>query len=245
MYSKPSVGAAAAGIIGGLALAAVILFADLALSFSPGTAPRWPIVAGASAAAVGLSVLAMESRHEALEKAPFLVAPAVRVAATSLALLGTLAVETLVVFGLASGGRISSAGAGIAVTVLVVAGLGATPLVPIAVHHALGGRGSFGAGYLGWAASVAIGGIALLGFSVTQFSPSTNDPRLIGLLSISLASGALALALGVPLFLEWSHGNTLIEESEKAPAVKAQLSVAPVAGPTGLTGGALALSGTF
>ena len=29
------------------------------------------------------------------------------------------------------------------------------------------------------------------------------------------------------------------------PAVKAQLSLAPVAGPTGLTGGALALSGTF
>ena len=240
MGGEPSVGAALAGMIGGLALAAVLLLGDALLSFAPGTAPRWPIVVGASAAAVGLSVLAMESRNDALERAPFIAAPSSRLVLTSLALLGTLAVEALV-FGLAISRLLGNGGVA---AVLLVAALGTAPLVPIAVHRALGGRGSFGAGYLGWAASLAVTAIALVGATGTQASVFTSDPRLIGLFAISVVGGGLAAILGVPLFLEWSHGNALLEASNR-PAVKAQLSVAPVAGPTGLSGGALALSGTF
>lgn len=239
MGGEPSVGAALAGMIGGLAAAAALAVLDLALSGQPTSRPRWPALVAASGLAVSLSVLAMESRSEALESTPFIASPGSRVVLTSLALVGTLGVEALLV-GLSAGGI----GGGVLATVLGLASLGVTPLVPIAVHRALGGNGSFGAGYLGWAASLAVAGIAIAGIAATSSSLFRPDPALISILAVSITGGSLAAAVGVPLFLEWSHGNTLIEESRE-PAVKAQLSIAPVAGPTGLSGGALALSGTF
>lgn len=240
MGGEPSVGAALAGLIGGLAAAAALQVLDLALSGQPTSRPRWPAIVAASGLAVSLSVLAMESRSEALESAPFLVSPASRIVLTALSLVGTLGIEALLI-GLSATGFAG----GILATVIVVASLGVTPLVPIAVHRALGGRGSFGAGYLGWVASLAVSGIAIAGVAATSSSLFRADPALISVFAISITGGSLAAALGVPLFLEWSHGEALLEDAETAPAVKAQLSVAPVAGPTGLTGGALALSGTF
>ncbi len=239
---EPSVGAALAGMIGGLAAAAVLLVFDLANSTEPTSRPRWPAIVAASGLAVSLSVLAMESRSDALDRAPFIVSPASRIALTALALVGTLGLEALV-FGLAAS-TFSSAG-GILASVIGVASLGFTPFLPILVHRGLGGRGSFGAGYLGWLASLGVAGIAAAGIAAGPSSLFRTDPVLLSVFAISITGGALAAVLGVPLFLEWSHGNALIEDAENAPAVKAQLSLAPVAGPTGLTGGALALSGTF
>ena len=235
MGGEPSVGAALAGMIGGLAMAAALQLLDLALSGQPTSRPRWPSIVAASGLAVSLSVLAMESRSDALESAPFIASPSSRVVLTSLALVGTLGIEALLV-GLSA----SSFGGGILATVIVVASLGVTPLVPIAVHRALGGKGSFGAGYLGWVASLAVAGLSAAGIAAGASSLFRPDPALISVFAISITGGSLAAALGVPLFLEWSHGNTLLEESENAPAVKAQLSVVPV------SGGAMAgLSGTF
>ncbi|MDP1922525.1 MAG: hypothetical protein Q8L14_40160 [Myxococcales bacterium] len=240
MGGEPSVGAALAGLIGGLAAAAALSLLDLALSTQPTSRPRWPAIVAASGLALSFSVLAMEARSDALDRAPFIASPASRIVLTALALVGTLGIEALVVGLLAS-----TFGGGVLAAVIVVASLGLTPLVPIAVHRALDGKGSFGAGYLGWAASLAVAGIAVVGIAATSSSLFSGDPALISILAISITCGSLAAALGVPLFLEWSHGNALIEESENAPAVKAQLSFAPVVGPTGLTGGALALTGTF
>lgn len=240
MGGEPSVGAALAGLIGGLAAAAALQVLDLALSSAPTSRPGWPTIVAASGLAVSLSVLAMESRSEALADAPFIASPASRIVLSALALVGTLGIEALLVGLLAS-----SFGGGVLAAVIVVTSLGVTPLVPIAVHRALGGKGSFGAGYLGWVASLAVAGIAGAAIAATASSLFRPDPALISILAISITGGSLAAALGVPLFLEWSNGNALIEESEKAPAVKAQLSVSPIAGPTGLTGGALGLSGMF
>lgn len=240
MGGEPSVGAALAGLIGGLAAAAALQVLDLALSSQPTSRPRWPAIVAATGLAVSLSVLAMESRSDALEGAPFIASPASRVVLAALALVGTLGIEALLI-GLSA----TSFGGGVLATAIVVASLGVTPLVPIAVHRSLGGKGSFGAGYLGWVASLAVAGIAGAAIAATASSLFRPDPALISILAISITGGSLAAALGVPLFLEWSNGNALIEESEKAPAVKAQLSVSPIAGPTGLTGGALGLSGTF
>lgn len=235
MGGEPSVGAALAGMIGGLAAAAALQLLDLVLSSQPTSRPRWPAIVAASGLAVSLSVLAMESRSDALEGAPFIASPASRVVLTALSLVGILGIESLTVGLLAT-----ASGGGVLAAVIVVASLGVTPLVPIAVHRALGGKGSFGAGYLGWAASLAVAGIAVGGIVAGASSLFRPDPALISVFAISITGGSLAAALGVPLFLEWSHGNTLLEEAENAPAVKAQLSVVPV------SGGAMAgLSGTF
>lgn len=239
MGGEPSVGVALAGMLGGLGAAAAVLFFDAFISGIPNSRPGWPSLFVASGLAVSFSVLAMVARSEAVERLPFIASPMRRVVLTALSLVGTLGLEALLI------GLAATSGSSLLTAVLVLGALGASPLIPVAVHRALGGRGSFGAAYLGWAASLGVAGIGFLGILATGSSLFTLDPRFIGLSAISITGGVLAAALGVPLFLEWSHGNALIEESEKALAVKAQLSVAPVAGPTGLTGGALALSGTF
>lgn len=241
MGGEPSVGAALAGMIAGLGAAAALLFVDAFISSAPSSRPQWPVFIAASGLAVSLSAMAMESRSEALETTPYIASAATRIALASLALVGTLAIETLLVALSAT----SVAGNGLLAGVIVVGSLAATPLIPVAVHRALGGRGSFIAGYVGWLVSLAVAGLGVLGIAATSSSLFSANANLIGLFAISITGGSLAAALGVPLFLEWSHGNALIEEAEKAPTVKAQLSLAPVTGPTGLTGGAMALTGTF
>lgn len=233
MGGEPSVGAALAGMMGGLAAAAAILAFEAIISLQPTSRPGWPIVVAASSLAASLSVLAMVARSEALERVPFIASPASRVVLTALSLVGTLGLETLLLAFAASTGSV------FLTPVLILAALGTTPLIPAAVHRALGGRGSFGAAYLGWAASLGVAGLGILGIIATSASLFGGDPRFIGLLTVSITGGSLAAALGVPLFLEWSHANTLLEES-RGPAVKAQLSIVP------LSGGAMAgLSGTF
>ena len=241
MGGEPSVGAALAGMIGGLAGAAVLLLVDALISFGPSSGPRVPIAIAASGLAISLSVLAMESRSEALERAPFITSPASRITLTALALVGSLAIEALLVGFFATG----AGGNAVLAVGLTVASLAATPFIPVAVHRAMGGRGSFAAAYLGWLATLGVAAIAVTGITAGASSLLGGDPRFVRLFAISITGGSLAAALGVPLFLEWSHGNALLEEAEKEPTVKAQLSLAPVTGPTGLTGGGLALSGTF
>lgn len=45
--------------------------------------------------------------------------------------------------------------------------------------------------------------------------------------------------------LEWSHGNTRRERAKPPPGIRAQLTMGPLAGPQGVSGGTVGLSGTF
>lgn len=222
-----SPGIAVAGAIGGSALGALLLFGSLLLA-APATLPRpnWPGVVGASAVAVGVMALALEARHEALEEAPFLVVPAGRFVATTLSMLATVGLGALLSIGLGAATYSSALAIGVGIVTASLA-----PLVPLAVHRSLGGRGTGGWAYLGWLASLAIGGAAFTGVLMSAlaggFGP-LRDARTDAAIIFAGAAGTLAAVFGVPLFLEFSHGAELLERSEEAG--RPRLSLAPVPG---------------
>lgn len=240
MGGQPSFGAAVAGLMGGLTSGLLLLlYHSRAFTGSSGDSAVGVTLA-ASGLAVALMAIALEARSDALEEFPFIATPTSRLVATALGTLGALAgVALLTTIAITAGGN------GAAAAVVSILGLGALPLVPWAIHGGNGGRGSIGAAYLGWLGAVALvglcAGLVAVGLTGSLGGPT---PPVIAMLGGGIALGTLASVFAVPLILEWSHGQALIEESVKT-SVKAQVSVAPVSGPTGITGGAVALSGTF
>ncbi|MBL8921309.1 MAG: hypothetical protein JNJ54_20790 [Myxococcaceae bacterium] len=222
-----SPGAAVGGAIGGLALGTLLLFVSLALAPpSDPLRPAWPVVLAASAVAVGVTVLALEARHEALEEAPFLSVRTGRFVATTLSMLGTLSVGALLSIGLGALTYSSALALGLGVVTASLA-----PLVPLAVHRGLGGRGTAGWAWLGWLASLAIAGAAGAGAVAGAFAGAFGpfrDPRADATVLFAGAAGVFATVFGVPLFLEVSHGAALLERSEEAG--RPRLSLAPVPG---------------
>jgi hypothetical protein len=232
-----SPGVAVAGSLGGLALGALFLFASAAVSplvLAPAT-PTWPAAVVASGLVLSAMALALEARHEALEEAPFLQVSPGRFAATTLTMAATLGLGSLLSLGLGALAFSAPLGLGVGTVSLALA-----PLVPLAVHRALGGRAGAGWAYLGLVASLGVAGAAFLGGFIGGlaggFGPR-RDVRLDAAVVFSASAGALGLVFGVPLFLEFGHGLELLERSEEAG--RPRLSVAPV--PGGAVGG-LALS---
>lgn len=244
MGGRMSAGAAIGGMIGGLATGLLLLFLHRATIADTNQA-QWGVVIAAGAIAAGLQAIALESRHDALEEAPFIDVPASRLAFSSLGLVGAMAGITLLAAVVAAFGY--PTGTSVA-PILIVLGAAAAPLVPWSIHRRMGGEGTLGSAYVGWLASLAVGGAgilaAVLGASFSSSSPGA-DPRNVGLFGAGISLGVIAAALGTPLMLEWSHGNARHERATVAPALKAQLTMAPLTGPQGLSGGALGVSGTF
>lgn len=241
---KPSAGAAAAGLLGGVTLSLMLLLFHK-VSVGDGSEQPWGVVIGSGLVAVALEALALESRFEALEEAPFLDVPAGRLALESLGLFGTVLGLTLVsalvgLLGFPVGTYLAP--------VLVFASAGVAPLVPWAIHRAMGGEGSLASAYLGWLGSLAVaaGGIGLAVLAAVSSGPGLTgvDPRTLAMVGGGIGLAGIAAVLGTPLALEWSHGNTRLERSKLAP-VKAQLSVAPAVSERGVGGGVLALTGAF
>lgn len=244
MGGRVSAGAAVGGMIGGLATGLLLLFIHR-LSVAETNQAQFGVVIAAAAVAAGFQAIALESRHDALEEAPFIDVPAARLAFSSLGLVGTLGGITLLsavsaAFGYPTGTTIAS--------ILIVLGAAAAPLVPWSIHRRMGGEGSLGAAYVGWLASLAVAGVgilaAVLGASFSSSAPG-GDARNTAMFGGGISLGVIAAALGTPLMLEWSHGNARRERATVAPRLKAQLTMAPLAGPRGLSGGAVGVSGTF
>lgn len=243
---RASVGAASAGLLGGMALSLVLLFFHRIAVPETSEVP-WGVVIGAAAIAVALEAIALESRNDALDEAPFLEVPAARLAFSSLGLFATVAGVTV----LATLVGVLGYPAGLIFGPLIgLVGAGVAPLVPWAVHRSMGGEGSLGAAYLGWLGSLAIaaGGVGVMVLAMNlSFLPGQTiaDPRNVMMLGAGVGMAAIAAVLGTPLALEWSHGDRRIDRSKLAPSVKAQLSLSPIVGPRGVDGGALAMTGTF
>lgn len=236
MSGRQSVGAAIAGLMGGMASALVVLlFHNVALT----NESRWGVTIAAGALMGALQAVALESRHEALDEAPFLAAPTKRFAFSVLGQLGVTAGLGLVagVIGLLTVGIPS-----VPVIVAVLGGL-VVPLVPWTIHRNLGGEGELGAAYLGWVSSLAVAAGGLLAALTTTVAVSISDgtdPRPSGLVGVGVALAVTSVVFGTPLMLEWSHGN-----ARRVGAIKPQLAAGPITGPRGITGGVVGLSGTF
>ncbi|MBL8935521.1 MAG: hypothetical protein JNM69_13275 [Archangium sp.] len=244
MGGRASAGAAVGGLMGGLATGLLLLFFHR-LSVTDSNQSQWGAVIGAGALVAALQAIALESRHDALEEAPFIEVPASRLAFSSLGLLGTIAGVTLLAAGIALLGY--PTGTSIA-PFLVVIGAAAAPLVPWAIHRNMGGEGSLGSAYVGWLASLGIGGagvlVAVLGAALASGAAGI-DQRNTAIVGCGIGLAAIAAAIGTPLMLEWSHGNARRERATVAPGLKAQLTMGPLTGPQGLSGGALGVTGTF
>lgn len=223
-----SPGAAVAGAVGGLTLGTLFLIATLLISpATPGSkAPAWPAAVAASGLATSLVALSLEARHEALEEAPFVAVPVWRFVATALSTVLTAGLGALLSIGL--GAITFSAAPAISLGSLALA---LAPLVPYAVHRGLGGRATVGWSYVGWLASLGVAGVAALGVSASILLggfTTLRDARADTALVFSGAAGVLAIALGTPLFLEYAHGQELLDRSEVAG--QPRLSLAPVRG---------------
>lgn len=223
-----SPGAAVAGAIAGLVAASLFLLGAFPILPSPPLA--WPFVVVASGIALSGVTLALQARHEALEEAPFISVPVGRFVATSFTMLGTLGLGALLSFGLGALANSSALAIG-----LGIASVGLAPLVPLAVHQAMGGRGTAGWSYLGWLISLGVGGVAGLATVFANIAGAfrLGDARLdTGLIMVG-STAALAAVFGVPLFLELSNGRELLERSDVAG--QPRLSLAPI--PGGAVGG--------
>jgi MFS family permease len=243
MGGRMSAGAAIGGMIGGLAAGlGLLLFQRIIVTDS--NQSQWGAVIAAGAIAVAIEAIALESRHDALEEAPFIDVPTSRLAFTSLGLLGTLAGIGLLSTGIALLGF--PTGTTVA-PIFAVLGMAAAPLVPWAIHRSNGGEGTLGAAYGGWLASLAVAGAGILVAVLSSFGSITmgNDPRTAAMLGGGISLAVIAGVFGTPLMLEWSHGNARRERAKVPPRVKAQLTMSPLAGPQGLNGGAVGISGTF
>lgn len=236
MGGAMSPGAAIAGLLAGVASGLVVLLFH-SLVFATSTAPAWPALVAASGLAIALQAVALESRTEALDEAPFIATPAGRFVGETLALMGFISVGSLLV-------ALTALSVPPLALVLGIAALGTAPLIPYAVHEKMGGKGSVGAAYLGWLTTLVTVAAASALVAATGFFRGGSSPTDAGMFVGGVALAALVSTLGVPLFLEWSHGRALLEVSEEAPAPK--LSLAPLPGPGGVPVGVVAgLSGTF
>lgn len=244
MGGRMSAGAAIGGLMGGLGAGLVLLIFQR-LVVADTNQSQWGVTIAAGVLAVALEAIALESRHDALEEAPFIDVPPSRLVATSLGLLGTIVGVSLLTVGAAFLGLGASA---TLVPFLIVLGAAAAPLVPWGIHRGMGGEGTLGAAYVGWLASLAVGGAAALataaGLSLATGSPG-SDPRTVALFGGGISLAAIAAVVGTPLMLEWSHGNARHERATVASGLKAQLTMSPLTGPQGLTGGAVGVSGAF
>lgn len=243
MGGNASVGASAAGLLGGLGSGLVLLLIST-VTTSLSNESQWAAVISAGALAAAIQALALEARNDALDEAPFLAAPTSRLAFTSLGMVATLGAGALLTALTLPFGYYAIIIAPI--VLLVTAGL--APLVPWSIHRSMGGEGSLGAAYLGWLASLGVGaaGVFAAFLGATIALPAAQvDARTVGLIGGGLGLALIAGVMGTPLMLEWSHGESRLGRAKVVPDLKAQVSVAPIASPQGLAGGALALSGTF
>lgn len=243
MGGRMSAGAAIGGMIGGLAAGLALIFFHRII-VTDSNQPQWGAVIAGGALAVAIQAIALESRHDALEEAPFIDVPASRLAFSALGLVGTLAGIGLLSAGIALFGF--PTGTTLA-PIFAVLGAAAAPLVPWSIHRRMGGEGSLGAAYVGWLASLAVAGAGILAVvtsSISSFSTGT-DPRTVAMFGGGVSLAVIATALGTPLMLEWSHGNARRERATVARGLKAQLTMSPIGGPQGLSGGAVGVSGTF
>lgn len=173
MGGRMSAGAAIGGMIGGLAAGLALLFLHRIIVIDSNQ-PQWGAVIAAGALAVAIEAIALESRHDALEEAPFIDVPTSRLAFSSLGLLGTLAG-----IGLLSTG-ITLLGFPVGLTlapIFAVLGMAAAPLVPWAIHRRMGGEGTLGAAYGGWLASLAIAGAGVLVAVLSSITSFSTSPR--------------------------------------------------------------------
>jgi hypothetical protein len=218
-----SPGAAVAGAIAGLATGSLFLLGTATLR--PTQPSAWPFVVVASGVAVSAVALALEARHEALEEAPFVAAPVGRFIATSLTMLGMLGLGALLSFGLGT-----LAGSPALAIGLGFVSLGLAPLIPMAVHQGMGGRGTAMWSYLGWLVSLGVGAAAGLAtvLAVSAGAFRLGDARLDTTLIMAASTAGLAAVFGVPLFLELSNGRELLERSDVAG--QPRLSLAPIQG---------------
>lgn len=235
-----SVGAALAGLVGGLALASALLLFHVALippTFSPTIAPTVPVLIGAGSIVLAFQALALQSRTEALAEAPAIEVPVSRFLLESLGTFGGV-----VLGGLLSLVVVAATFSPIVGVVSAVLLGSLLPLVPYGIHRSLGGRGTVASGYLGLLVSGAAGllGFVLGGASATGLS---LDPRGVVAFVGLIALGTVVTVAGIPLMLEWSHGREVLSEAREKRTVSAGL--APVIGPTGISGGAVSLGGTF
>jgi hypothetical protein len=234
-----SVGSALAGLMGGLgaglALLLVHRLADPGMGRATAVLPL-----SAAIIVVGLQALALTGRAEAVDDTPALATPLKRFVFSTLGQLSGLVLEGVLV-ALTFLALRTDPFLGIALT---IGGVALAPLIPWWVHTSMGGRGSLAAGYLGWALSLAAGAacIGLIAFSINT---GAADPRNATMLAGASVLGVLALTLGTPLFLEWSHGDTVMNPSPRPSPIEAQVALAPVAGPSGLSGAAIGLRGSF
>ena len=243
MGGRMSAGAAIAGSLGGLGSGLLLLLFSTLSAREP-NATNWGAVIAASALTAALEALALEARSDTLDEAPFLEVNTSRLVFTSLGMLTALGASVgLAALTLATGYLAVLFG-----PIVLVAAAAIVPIVPWSIHRGMGGEGSLGAAYLGWLASLAVGGAgvfaAFMGVSLSVPLVSV-DPRMVALVGGGIGLAAMAAVLGTPLMLEWSHGQAHRERAKVAPAVQAQVSVAPIAGPQGLAGGTLGLAGTF
>jgi hypothetical protein len=235
-----SVGAALAGLMGGLGAGLALLLVHRLVDARMGGAPSGLLPVSAGIIVVGLQALALTGRGEVVDDTPALATPVKRLLFETLGNLGGLVLEgalvALTFLALRTDPALGAA--------LAIGGLALAPLLPWWIHTSLGGRGSLAASYLGWAASLAIGAacIGLIAFSI---GTGAAEPRNATMLAGASVLGVLAITLGTPLFLEWSHGDSVLSPGPGTSRIEAQVALAPVAGPSGLSGAAIGLRGSF
>lgn len=191
---------------------------------------------------IALELLALEFRHDALELQPGRSVPWKRFGAAVGA--GALTYAAGVLSGLLMGLIFLPSNAAAFIPVGLVLSVPLAPLSVAAAHRAFGGRGGFGAAYLGMLASgVAAGAIALVATFSGTAVPFTNFSFFSATQStsagFSFAGIGIAALAGSAIAVELSHAKQEEDDPMEKP-IEVELTFAPMP-----SGGAAVLSGRW
>ncbi len=191
---------------------------------------------------IALQLLALEFRHDALELQPARSVPWKRFGAAVGA--GALTYAAGVLSGLLMGLIFLPSNASQFIPVGLVLSVPLAPLAVTAAHRAFGGRGGFGAAYLGMLASGVVGAaIALVATFATSSVPFSNINFFAAMQGTAAAFGIAGIGIAAlassAIAVELSHAKQEEDEPAEKPA-SIELTFAPMP-----SGGAAVLSGRW
>ncbi|MER2562692.1 MAG: hypothetical protein ABTQ32_18340 [Myxococcaceae bacterium] len=191
---------------------------------------------------IALQLLSLEFRHEALSQRPAAAVPWKRFGAAVGATALTAAAGVL--SGLLMGLLFLPSNLNVFIPVGLALSVPLAPLSAVAAHRAFGGRGGFGAAYLGMLAAGVVGVvIALVATGANATVPFTNQNFFAAMQSTTAGFGVAGIAIaalaGSAIALELSHASQEDEQPLQKP-VEVQLSFAPMP-----NGGAAVLAGRW
>lgn len=240
--SEPSFGAAAIGaIIGALVNLGWLAMMGSTTNVESREAAGLLMVATVPIT-IALQLLSLEFRHEALSQRPAAAVPWKRFGAAVGATALTAAAGIL--SGLLMGLLFLPSNLSVFIPVGLALSVPLAPLSAVAAHRAFGGRGGFGAAYLGMLAAGVVGVvIALVATGANATVPFSNGNLFAAMQSTTAGFGVAGMAIaalaGSAIALELSHASQE-DEQPLQKQVEVQLGFAPMP-----NGGAAVLAGRW